>query len=67
MYFGLFKVTYKTDLKMTFKYFTLLQNGALNNVSINRLKSTHLPLLDTDKFVQSSTRDATELTDDVDL
>ena len=33
-YFGPFKVIYKAN-----KYITLLQNGVLNNVSINRLKT----------------------------
>ena len=39
VYFGLFKVVHKTD-----KYFTLLQNSNFNNVSIDRLKTAHLPL-----------------------
>ena len=39
VYFDPFKVVYKTD-----KYFTLLQNGNFNKVSINRLKTAHLHL-----------------------
>ena len=54
-YFGPFKVIYKAD-----KHFTLLQNGVLNNVSINRLKTAHLPLFHADDFLQSSTYEATE-------
>ena len=54
-YFGPFKVIYKAD-----KYFTLLQNGVLNNVSINRLKTAHLPLFHADDSLQSSTCEATE-------
>ena len=42
-YFGPFKVAFKSD-----KFFTLVQNGALNNVSINRLKTAHLPLFCSD-------------------
>ena len=39
VYFVPFRVGYKTD-----KYFTLLQNGSFNNVSIDRLKTARLPL-----------------------
>ena len=39
VYFGPFKVVYKTD-----NYFTLLQTGNFNNASIDRLKTVHLPL-----------------------
>ena len=54
-YFGPFKVIYKAD-----KYFTLFQNGVLNNVSINRIKTAHLPLFHADDSLQSSTCEATE-------
>ena len=39
VYFGPFKEVYKTD-----KYFNLLQNENFNNLSIDRLKTAHLPL-----------------------
>ena len=39
VYFGPFKVVYKTD-----KYFTFHQNGNFNNVSIDRSKTAHLSL-----------------------
>ena len=54
-YFGPFKVIYKAD-----KYFTLLQNRVLNNVSINRLKTAHLPRFHRDDSLESSTCEATE-------
>ena len=54
-YFGPFKVIYKAD-----KYFTLQQNGVLDNVSINRIKTAHLPLFQADDSSQSSTCEATE-------
>ena len=57
-YFGPFKVICKAD-----KYFTLLQNGVLKNVSINRLKTAPLPLFQTDESLQSSTCEATESTE----
>ena len=61
-YFGPFNVIHKTD-----KYFTLLQNGVLNNVSINRLKTAHLPLFYTNKSLQPPTRETTEFTENVHL
>ena len=45
----------------------MLQNGVLNNVSTNRLKTAQLPLFHTDDSLQSSTRKTTEFTDDADL
>ena len=61
-YFGPFKVIYKAD-----KYFTLLQNGVLNNVPINRLKTADLPLYHTDESLQSSTCEATKFIENANL
>ena len=61
-YYGPFKVFYKAD-----KYFTLLQNGVLNNVSINRLKTAHLLLFHADDSLRSSTSEATKSTENVRL
>ena len=61
-YFGLFKVIYKAD-----RHFTLLQNGALHNVSINCLITARFPIFCTDEFLQSSTCEAAESTENVHL
>ena len=49
VYTGPYKVIYRSD-----KYFTLLQHGSLNNVSINRLKTANLPLHCDDGSVRST-------------
>ena len=59
-YFGSFKVIQKAD-----KYFALLQNGVLSNISVNCLKIVHLPYFHTDKSLQSLTCEATESTGNV--
>ena len=45
----------------------MLQNGELNNVSINCLKTAHLPLFYSDESLQSSTCEAAESTKNVHL